>query len=873
VNRSGAASERLSVLIVEDNPADAALVDEMLRAANLVARGAITPEIHHVETLRDALVAVRQPFDVALLDLGLPDASGVDGLNALSAAVPELPAVVLTGVRDPELAARALLAGAEDFLVKGEVQGDLLLRCLRSAVARHAKRQPRVLGRQGVNGGGEKTAMDGHPPGGPTPAAGPAAAQAGPRRDRAEISPRRVLLVEDNPGDAELVQIALSEGSTAFAVERVERVGEALAYLSSRDVDAVLLDLGLPDAAGLDGVERIRAAFPELPVVILTGSYDVGVEAVRSGVQDYVRKDALAPQDLQRAIAYAIERNGHAQRARELARERAAHAATQAAAKLLEDVNERLAMATREAREALEREAAARALAAHRSVELEALFAAMTDPVLVFGEDGRIESTNPAAAKFFGTDVRGFLPAGFIEAAGIRSSDGAKVVAESLAASRALEGEIVVGEKLRVRASGGERVALVSASPLWRGDSVRGAMCVYRDVTELDRAEHALRENDERKNHFLAMLSHELRNPLAPIRNCLYILERAAPGGEQSRRARTVIDRQVHHLTRLVDDLLDVTRISRGKIALHRQRIDVCALARQVADDHRSVFAGNGIEFDTTVIEPPLHVNGDPTRIAQVIGNLLDNAAKFTPRGGRAALSVARAGEDLCTIRVHDTGKGIAPAALEHMFEPFMQADSTLDRTLGGLGLGLALVKGLAELHDGGATAHSAGLGRGAEFVVTLPLDRAYESRLDERVVPGSTVPVRRILVIEDNADAAESLKEVLELSGHTVEIASSGPEGLEKARAFHPEIVLCDIGLPAMDGFEVARAMRADPVLRSMALVAVSGYAAPADLERATDAGFERHLTKPVDRDELERVIGEVGDPQMRRARAEAEP
>jgi CheY-like chemotaxis protein len=291
-----------------------------------------------------------------------------------------------------------------------------------------------------------------------------------------------------------------------------------------------------------------------------------------------------------------------------------------------------------------------------------------------------------------------------------------------------------------------------------------------------------------------------------------------------------------------------------------------------VADDHRTIFAGNGVALETSIVASPLHVNVDPTRIAQVIGNLLDNAAKFTPRGGRVALSVARSGEDLAAISVRDTGKGMAPALLEHVFEPFMQADGTLDRKLGGLGLGLALVKGLAELHGGGAKAYSAGPDKGAELVVTLPLDRACESRLEERVVPGSAVPARRILAIEDNADSAQSLKEVLELSGHTVEIAGSGPEGLEKARSFHPEIVLCDIGLPAMNGFEFARAMRADPALRSLALVAVSGYAAAADLEMAAAAGFDRHLTKPVDRDELERVIGEMGDPQARRARAEAE-
>lgn len=701
-------------------------------------------------------------------------------------------------------------------------------------------------------------------------AAAPAAAQPAALDARCVGLPRRVLLVEDNPGDADLVQIALSEEPAGYAVHRVERLGDALAYLSTGDVDAVLLDLGLPDSAGLDGVDRIRAAVPDLPVVILTGSYSVGVDAVRSGVQDYVLKHDLEPRHLRRALEYAIERNAHSQRARELVRERAAHAATQAAAKALEEANERLAVATREAREALDREAAARAQAEHRKEEIEALFASLTDPVLVYGEGRHIESTNPAAMQFFGADVRGLGPAEFIERCDVRSGDGAKLTAASLAASRALDGEIVVGDKLRIRTPGGERVTLVSASPLWRGDVVRGATCVYRDVTELDRAEQALRENDDHKNHFLAMLSHELRNPLAPIRNSLYILGRAEPGGEQSRRARVVIDRQVHHLTRLVDDLLDVTRISRGKITLQRERFDLCALARQVADDHRSVFADRGIGLEVVADATPLPVNGDPTRIAQVVGNLLNNAAKFTPRGGRAVLSVERAGGDFAGIRVRDTGQGIAAATLRHVFEPFVQGDGSLDRTHGGLGLGLALVKGLAELHGGDVTAQSEGPGMGAEFVVRLPLDGAGESRPSEGPAPGATVHACRILVIEDNADAAESQKEVLELGGHTVEVACCGPEGLAKARTFRPDVVLCDIGLPAMDGFAVARAIRADPALRSMALVAVSGYAAPADLERATDAGFDRHLTKPVGRDELERVMREVlGERSARGARA----
>ena len=375
---------------------------------------------------------------------------------------------------------------------------------------------------------------------------------------------------------------------------------------------------------------------------------------------------------------------------------------------------------------------------------------------------------------------------------------------------------------------------------------------------ELRAKEEALREADRRKNEFLAMLSHELRNPLAPIRNSIYILDRAAPGGSQARRAQRVIDRQVTHMTRLIDDLLDVTRISRGKIHLRRERLDLEEVVRRTVEDLRSVFVENDVELEVTIAGAPFIVDGDGTRLGQIVGNLLQNAAKFTPRGGRTHLTVA-ADEDgaHAILRVRDDGGGIAPDMLPLIFEPFMQADKTLDRSKGGLGLGLALVKGLVELHGGSVSAHSEGLGRGAEFVVRLPL-AAPAIALGSAPPAAAPSGARRVLVIEDNADAAETLKDALELSDHIVEVAGSGAEGLEMARGFAPDVVLCDIGLPGMDGYEVAKAIRADPQLRSVWLVALSGYALPEDVERAKGAGFDRHLAKPPDLDALERALTE---------------
>jgi signal transduction histidine kinase/ActR/RegA family two-component response regulator len=362
---------------------------------------------------------------------------------------------------------------------------------------------------------------------------------------------------------------------------------------------------------------------------------------------------------------------------------------------------------------------------------------------------------------------------------------------------------------------------------------------------------------DRHKNEFLAMLSHELRNPLAPIRNSLHILDRVAPGGDQARRAQAVIDRQIGHMTRLVDELLDVTRISRGKIQLQRERLDLGEMVRRAIDDHHPTFVRNGLAVEVAIPDESIWIDGDRTRIAQVMDNLLQNAAKFTPEAGKVTVSVEankRLGQ--AVARVRDTGVGITPDMLPRLFEPFTQADTTLARTKGGLGLGLALVKGLVEMHGGAVSVESEGVGRGASFTVRVPL-KDEEARAD---VPPRTVrergPARRVLVIEDNADGAETLRDVLELGGHAVDVAYSGPGGIEKATAFGPEIVLCDIGLPGMDGYEVAQRMRADPALASVRLVALTGYAGPDDVLRARDAGFDDHLAKPPSAEDLERVL-----------------
>lgn len=386
----------------------------------------------------------------------------------------------------------------------------------------------------------------------------------------------------------------------------------------------------------------------------------------------------------------------------------------------------------------------------------------------------------------------------------------------------------------------------------------RGAVAAFIDISERKRAEDALREADRRKDDFLAMLSHELRNPLAPIRTAAYILGRTEPGGEQARRACAVIERQVEHLTRLVDDLLDVTRISSGKMHLQVERLELGALVRATAEDHRPLFVRNAVELETEITAESLFVRADPTRVAQMLGNLLLNAGKFTPAGGRATVSLERGGGARAILRVKDTGIGIDPDVLERVFEPFVQSDRTLDRASGGLGLGLALVRGLATLHGGAARAASAGPGTGAEITLELPLDAGAgaEGSTSAEVPPAAGL---RLLIIEDNPDAAEALREVLAFEGHVVETAPTAAEGIAKALAFAPDAVICDLGLPDRSGYDVARALRASEALRSVHLIALSGYAAPEDVAKARAAGFDRHLKKPAGLDAIEAALAEV--------------
>jgi signal transduction histidine kinase len=379
---------------------------------------------------------------------------------------------------------------------------------------------------------------------------------------------------------------------------------------------------------------------------------------------------------------------------------------------------------------------------------------------------------------------------------------------------------------------------------------------IHRVRAERRRAETeaALREADRRKDQFLATLSHELRNPLAPIRNASHILGMPGLRDEQLRNARDVIQRQVGHMALLLDDLLDVSRITRGKLELKKARVELAPLVDAAVETVRPLLERKRHAFEATLPPQPLALQADPLRVSQILSNLLNNAAKYTDAGGHIRLS-AWSQDGAVVLEVADDGIGIAPEALPHLFQMFSQVQGTSGRSEGGLGIGLALVRGLAELHGGQVEAHSEGPGRGSRFRVQLPLGEQAPAGVAQPASGGSGGGAR-ILVVDDNGDAADTLALLLEASGHEVRVAYDGRGGLAAAREFRPDVALLDIGLPDVSGHELARSIRREPWGAKVRLVALTGWGQDEDRRRTSDAGFDEHLTKPVDPAVLARVL-----------------
>ena len=389
--------------------------------------------------------------------------------------------------------------------------------------------------------------------------------------------------------------------------------------------------------------------------------------------------------------------------------------------------------------------------------------------------------------------------------------------------------------------------------------TVEYVISVTHDVTDHKRYEETLRDQDRRKDEFLATLAHELRNPLAPIRNGLQIL-RLAPDGEDALEIREMMERQLAHMVRLIDDLLDVSRISRGKFELKRELVQVQDVLDHAIETSQPLIEAGRHELIIQPPNEPVWLDGDLTRLAQVVSNLLNNSAKYTPNGGRITLSAGFEGDN-AIIRVTDNGSGISAEMLTQVFEMFTQVDRTLDRAQGGLGIGLSLVRRLVEMHGGTIAADSPGLGLGSVFTVRLPvalppMTRSISATPPERPERSSTSSTLRVLMVDDSDDGATSLALLLQVWGHTTRIAHDGPQAIEAAREFRPDIVFLDIGLPVMDGYEVCRRLRDNPDLSRTIFVALTGWGGEEDKKRAQDAGFAFHLVKPVNPDQIEDVL-----------------
>jgi signal transduction histidine kinase len=406
-------------------------------------------------------------------------------------------------------------------------------------------------------------------------------------------------------------------------------------------------------------------------------------------------------------------------------------------------------------------------------------------------------------------------------------------------------------ETERVRKDGKRIQVSLTMSPVKDGEgNIIGASKIGRDIT-------ARKEEDRRKNEFLALLAHELRNPLAPLRNGLQVIKLAGDDRSAIEQARSVMERQLQHLVRLVDDLLDVARISGDKLHLRKSHITIAAVIQQSLELCGQNLRDQQHELILSLPDEPLYVNADPTRLVQAICNLLSNAAKYSESGKPVWLTVARE-KDEAVIRVKDMGIGIPADMLPRVFDMFVQVDRSLEKSQGGLGIGLSLVKRLVEMHGGHVEAHSEGEGQGSEFVVRLPL---VAPGMDEELTTAKSnhaclTAGRRILVVDDNTDAANSLTMLLRIMGHEVHVAHNGQSGLDLATEIRPDVVLLDIGMPELNGYEVARRIRQEPWGNLITLVALTGWGQDEDRRKADEAGFDVHMVKPIEPAALDRLL-----------------
>ncbi|MBC7975917.1 MAG: PAS domain S-box protein [Myxococcales bacterium] len=470
----------------------------------------------------------------------------------------------------------------------------------------------------------------------------------------------------------------------------------------------------------------------------------------------------------------------------------------------------------------------------------------MPQKIVTTTPDGVVDYFNPQWSEFTGLSLQNITDGGWAQF--LHPDDVAETI--RLWKHAVATGEPSQREQRFLRADGEYRWHISRTVPM-RDATGEIAMWIGSSTDV-----HEVKESNRRKDEFLAMLAHELRNPLAPIRNMLEVLKRADGNGDLVQPALSTMERQLRHMTRLIDDLLDVSRISQGKISLRPETVELAAVIRQAVEATRPANEAAQQELTVTLPTRPVYARADPARLAQVLGNLLHNASKFSRPGSQISLTAEQRGRDL-VVTVKDTGIGISSELLPKIFEMFAQGDQTLERSHSGLGIGLTLVRRLVEMHGGTVHASSAGPDRGSEFVVHLPV------LIEESAVPTPTPTVdapaaaaRRILVVDDNHDSAESLSMLLELTGNETRVAFDGMEAVSAAASFRPDVILMDIGLPTLNGYEAAAQIRREPWGKAMMLVALTGWGQDEDRRKSVAAGFDAHLVKPVNFATLAKIL-----------------
>jgi signal transduction histidine kinase/DNA-binding response OmpR family regulator len=651
------------------------------------------------------------------------------------------------------------------------------------------------------------------------------------RRD----SHSRVLVVEDNPDMNRFISQALArEYQVASAFDGEEGLALALSFKPT----LIVSDIMMPRVSGAEMIARVRAheQFGETPILVLSAKADdeLRVRLLKEGAQDFIVKP-FSEADLLARVRNLID----TVRARDAVRE-----TERLKREAVETRNEQLRARTEHLNDLFE--------------QAPGFMAVLRGPQHVF------ELVNAAYLRLVGH--RDILGKPLSEALPEVAAQGFIDLLDTVHRT----GKPYVGAAIKVslqRASGTaleERYVDFVYQPLVGTDgTITGVFVEGSDVTERRAAEEALRQADRRKDEFLATLAHELRNPLAPIRHAAKLAQKPAITPAQLKWSHDVIDRQVEHMSRLLDDLLDVSRITRGSLELRRQRLLLADHVHAALEATRPLIEAKEHRIEVDLADStPLHVDADPVRLVQIFSNLLTNAAKYTDAGGLIRVTARVAGENV-EVSVRDNGIGIPADMLPRVFDMFSQATSALERSEGGLGIGLSLVRGLVHLHNGTIEARSAGPGQGSEFVVRIARSLGNSTDDAQAMLVEETSRRHaglRILVADDNRDSADSCKMLLESSGYEVRVAYSGQEAFDIAADFRPDVALLDIGMPQMNGYQVARQVRSAEWGAEPMLIAMTGWGQESDKQDARDAGFDRHLTKPIDMDRLMLMIEQRG-------------